>query len=144
MLSIREIMTTDLFTLEASATLAGAEQLMKTHRVRHIPIIDVEQRLIGLIPQRDILASDKTDIFVSDVMRRDLYTISQTADMRAAALMLQKHKIGSLPVLQGEKLVGIITDSDYVGLAINLLEQMETIEPDDVDDYDAADATEEF
>ena len=143
MLSIREIMTTDLFTLEASATLAGAEQLMKTHRVRHIPIIDVEQRLIGLIPQRDILASDKTGIFVSDVMRRDLYTISQAADMRAAALMLQKHKIGSLPVLQGEKLVGIITDSDYVGLAINLLEQMEAIEPDDFDDYDAADATDE-
>jgi CBS-domain-containing membrane protein len=45
MLSIREIMTTDLFTLEASANLAGAEQLMKTHRVRHIPIIDVEKRL---------------------------------------------------------------------------------------------------
>ena len=143
MLSIREIMTTDLFTLEASATLAGAEQLMKTHRVRHIPIIDVEKRLIGLITQRDILAADKTGIFVSDVMRQDLYTISQTADMRAAALMLQKHKIGSLPALQGEKLVGIITDSDYVGLAINLLEQMEAIEPDDFDDYDAADATDE-
>lgn len=92
MLSIREIMATDLFTLEASATLAGAEQLMKTHRVRHIPIIDVEKRLIGLITQRDILAADKTGIFVSDVMRRDLYTISQTADMRAAALMLPKHK----------------------------------------------------
>ena len=45
MLSIREIMTTDLFTLETSVTLAGAEQLMKTHRVRHIPIIDVEKRL---------------------------------------------------------------------------------------------------
>ena len=116
---------------------------MKTYRVRHIPIIDVEKRLIGLITQRDILAADKTGIFVSDVMRRDLYTISQTADMRAAALMLQKHKIGSLPVLQGEKLVGIITDSDFVGLAINLLEQMEAIEPDDFDDYDAADATDE-
>ena len=143
MLSIREIVTSDLFTLETSVTLAVAKQLMKTHRVRHIPIIDVEKRLIGLITQRDILAADKTGIFVSDVMRRDLYTISQTADMRAAALMLQKHKIGSLPVLQGEKLVGIITDSDYVGLAINLLEQMEAIEPDDVDDYDAADATDE-
>jgi len=45
MLSIREIMTPDLFTLETSVTLAGAEQLMKTHRVRHIPIIDVEKRL---------------------------------------------------------------------------------------------------
>lgn len=84
MLSIREIMTTELFTLEANATLAGVEQLMKIHWVRLIPIIDDKKRLIGLITQRDILAADKTGIFVSDVMRRDLYTISKTADMRAA------------------------------------------------------------
>ena len=45
MLSIREIMTPDLFTLETSVTLAVAKQLMKTHRIRHIPIIDVEKIL---------------------------------------------------------------------------------------------------
>ncbi len=143
MLSINEIMTTDLFTLGANATLAEAESLMKAHRVRHVPIIDDAKKLIGLITQRDILAAEQTGVFVSDVMRQDIYTISQTADMRSAALMLQKHKIGSLPVLQGETLVGIITDSDYVGLAINLLEQLEEIEPDDFDDYDSADAGED-
>ena len=143
MLNINEIMTTDLFTLGANATLAEAELLMKAHRVRHVPIIDDVKKLIGLITQRDILAAKQTGVFVSDVMRQDIYTISQTADMRSAALMLQKHKIGSLPVLQGETLVGIITDSDYVGLAINLLEQMEEIEPDDFDDYDSADAGED-
>jgi len=140
MLSINEIMTTDLFTLQAEASLAEAEQLMKEHRVRHIPIIDDANKLLGLITQRDILASASTGASVGDVMRRDIYTISETADMRAAALMLQKHKIGSLPVVQDDRLVGIITDSDYVGLAINLLEQMEEIEPDDFDDYDSADA----
>ncbi len=143
MLSINEIMTTDLFTLGANATLAEAESLMKAHRVRHVPIIDDAKKLIGLITQRDILAAEQTGVFVSDVMRQDIYTISQTADMRSAALMLQKHKIGSLPVLRGETLVGIITDSDYVGLAINLLEQLEEIEPDDFDDYDSADAGED-
>ncbi len=143
MLSINEIMTTDLFTLGANATLAEAESLMKAHRVRHVPIIDDAKKLIGLITQRDILAAEQTGVFVSDVMRKDIYTISQTADMRSAALMLQKHKIGSLPVLRGETLVGIITDSDYVGLAINLLEQLEEIEPDDFDDYDSADAGED-
>ncbi len=140
MLSINEIMTTDLFTLQADASLAEAEHLMKEHRVRHIPIIDDANKLLGLITQRDILASASTGASVGDVMRRDIYTISETADMRAAALMLQKHKIGSLPVVQDDRLVGIITDSDYVGLAINLLEQMEEIEPDDFDDYDSADA----
>ena len=109
MLNINEIMTTDLFTLGANATLAEAELLMKAHRVRHVPIIDDVKKLIGLITQRDILAAEQTGVFVSDVMRQNIYTISQTADMRSAALMLQKHKIGSLPVLQGETLVGIIT-----------------------------------
>ena len=45
MWSNREIMTSDLLTLETSVTLAVAKQLMKTHRIRHIPIIDVEKRL---------------------------------------------------------------------------------------------------
>ena len=79
---------------------------------------------------------------IRKIMATDLFTLEASATL-AGALMLQKHKIGSLPLLQGEKLVGIITDSDYVGLAINLLEQMEAIEPDDFDDYDAADATDE-
>ena len=143
MLSINEIMTTDLFTLGANATLAEAELLMKARGVRHVPIIDDAKKLIGLITQRDILATEKTGVSVCDVMRQDIYTISSTADMRSAALMLQKHKIGSLPVLQGETLVGIITDSDYVGLAINLLEQMEEIEPDDCDDHDSVDAVDD-
>lgn len=139
MLSIDKIMTTDLFTLHKDDSLADAEQLMRAHRVRHIPIIDDEKHLIGLITQRDILAANLSDANVADVMRREIYTISETADMRSAALMLQNHKIGSLPVTREGVLVGIITDTDYVGLAINLLEQMEEAEQQDFDDDDSAD-----
>ncbi|MFT6433901.1 MAG: CBS domain-containing protein [Candidatus Azotimanducaceae bacterium] len=140
MLSIDKIMTTDLFTLRKEDSLANAEQLMREHRVRHIPIIDDEKHLIGLITQRDILAANLSDTSVADVMRREIYTISESADMRSAALMLQNHKIGSLPVVREGVLVGIITDTDYVGLAINLLEQMEEAEQEDFDDYDSGDA----
>jgi CBS domain-containing membrane protein len=140
MLSIDKIMTTDLFTLRKEDSLANAEQLMREHRVRHIPIIDDKKHLIGLITQRDILAANLSDTSVADVMRREIYTISESADMRSAALMLQNHKIGSLPVVREGVLVGIITDTDYVGLAINLLEQMEEAEQEDFDDYDSGDA----
>ena len=62
------------------------------------------------------------------------------ASLRHAALFLEKHQIGCLPVLDDEKLVGIITDTDFVAVAINLLEQIEETEPvlDDYDDVDVA------
>lgn len=140
MLSINQIMTTDLFTLRAEDSLADAEQLMREHRIRHVPIVDDADTLIGLITQRDLLASESGSNTVADVMRTEIHTVSESDDMRTAALMLQKYKIGSVPVTSHGKLVGIITDSDYVGLAINLLEQMAEVEPDDFDDYDSADA----
>jgi CBS domain-containing protein len=55
-----------------------------------------------------------------------------------AALFLEKHKIGCLPVMDNEDLVGIITDTDFVAVAINLLEQIEETEPV-VEDYDEVD-----
>ena len=140
MLSINEIMTTDLFTLQVQDTLADAALLMREHRIRHVPVVDDSGELLGLITQRDLLAANSAGTTTGDIMRREIHTVSEADDMRSAALILQKYKIGSLPVTSNGKLVGIITDSDYVGLAINLLEQMEEVEPEDFDDYDSADA----
>jgi CBS domain-containing membrane protein len=56
-------------------------------------------------------------------------TVDESASLRQAALFLEKHRIGCLPVVSEEKLVGIITDTDFVGVAINLLEQLEEFEP---------------
>jgi len=140
MLSINEIMTADLFTLQVQDTLADAVQLMREHRIRHVPVVDDSGELLGLITQRDLLTANSACTSIDDIMRKEVYTVSEDDDMRSAALILQKYKIGSLPVTSNGKLVGIVTDSDYVGLAINLLEQMEEVEPDDFDDYDSTDA----
>ena len=58
-------------------------------------------------------------------------TVDESASLRGAAMRMEQHKIGCLPVVRGECLVGIITDSDFVGIAINLMEQMEDVEPED-------------
>jgi CBS domain-containing membrane protein len=142
MMSINEIMAVNLITLGPNATLDEAGSLMKEHRIRHVPIVGEDEELLGLITQRDLLAVGSAQADgngVTKIMRRKVYTVSEESDMRSAALMMQEYKIGALPVLQDKKLVGIITDSDYVALAINLLEQLDEFDPEEIDDYDDSD-----
>ena len=73
-------------------------------------------------------------VALSAIMHTKMLAADDRMPLRAAALRLQEHNIGCLPVLHEKKLVGIITDSDFVGLAINLLEQLEEIEPVEPDD----------
>ena len=146
MMTVSEIMITDVNQLPPDASLEQARSLMAEKSIRHIPIVDAEDHLIGLVTQRDILAAtlslpsmtEAVDmsgalLTTSDIMRTNVFKIEENTDLRLAALTMQRHKIGSLLIVNGERLVGIITDSDYVGLAINLLEQMEQVEPPELD-----------
>jgi CBS domain-containing protein len=68
---------------------------------------------------------------VKDIMVTDVATVDERASLRQAALFLEKHRIGCLPVVTDGMLQGIITETDFVAVAINLLEQLEDSEPDD-------------
>ncbi len=149
MFSIDAIMSTNLVTVPPSATLAEARTLMQEHRIHHVPVLDGDS-LVGLITLTNVLqATDSSlrdqdnrihadEIVIGDVMVTDVATVDINADLRKAALFLEKHKIGCLPVMSDGKLVGIITDTDFVAVAINLLEQIEESEPFD-DDFGDAD-----
>jgi CBS domain-containing protein len=71
-------------------------------------------------------------------MSSPVQTVDEHASLRGAALHLQKHRMGCLPVTRDGALVGIITDSDFVAIAVHLMEQLELVEPEealeDVDD----------
>ncbi len=150
MFSIEAIMSTNLITVAPSATLAEARTLMHDNRIHHIPVVD-DEKLVGLITLTNVLAATDSflrdpqnrihanDIRIEDAMVRDVATVDLHASLRQAALFIEKHKIGCLPVMDKEKLVGIITDTDFVAVAINLLELLEETEPDD-DDFDEEDA----
>ena len=147
MMMVREIMTPDPITLGPEDTLIDAGALMKEHRIRHIPIVNEEMVLLGLVTQRDLLvavSSDESTYSTGDIMRRKVYKIPAESDMRSAALIMQKYKIGSVPVVHNDKLIGIVTDSDYVSLSINLLEQLEEREPLEADDFDEIPEINEF
>jgi CBS domain-containing protein len=147
MLNVADIMTTEVFTLAPDDSLQDARKLMGEHNVRHIPVVAEDRRLVGMLSQRDVLAAaDSTllalgaeaeaiesRIAVSSVMTLDPMTIDEHASLRGAALHIQKHRIGALPVIRDETVVGIITDSDFVTIAINLMEQLEVAEPEETD-----------
>jgi CBS domain-containing protein len=144
MTTVEEIMTTDLVTLTASDSIETARQLMAARHIRHIPIVDADHVLIGLVTHRDVLAASLSQLDpvedahrtafeaatpLRDIMTTELDVVSEKMNLREAALRLQAHKYGCLPVVSQGKLKGIITDSDFVAVAINLLEQLELIEP---------------
>jgi len=147
MFSIEAIMSTDLVTVPPSATLAEVRTLMQENRIHHLPVTEGKS-LIGLVSLTNVLAATDSflrddrhrihanEIIVTDAMVKDVATVDVNASLRQAALFLEKHKIGCLPVVDDGDLVGIITETDFVAVAINLLEQIESEEPfaDDFDD----------
>lgn len=137
MITIDEFMTSEPYTLSENDSINDAWKIMTEKHIRHIPITDKDKRLLGLVSQRDILAATgssnssqgaETDGKLGNIMVRDVSSISATNSLRQAAIYLQSHKYGCLPVVSDDRLIGIITDSDFISIAINLLEQVELTE----------------
>lgn len=149
MFTVADMMTPHPYTLTASNTLADAKQMMDKHHIRHVPITDKDNTLVGIISHRDILSAQESSIdkvpkthFISSLdtpleqsMHRNLRSVSPSAGLKDAAVYMQKHQIGCLPIIDQNKLVGIITDSDFVSIAINLLELQEETDPTE-NEYD--------
>lgn len=156
MFTIEAIMTTDLITIAPSASLAEARELMQDNRIHHLPVVTEDSTLIGLLTLTDVLSATDSrlrdtdsriraaDICIREVMVNDVITVDARASLRQAALFIEKHKIGCLPVISGGKLQGIITDTDFVAVAINLLEQLEESEPEDEEFGPDAELGDEF
>ncbi len=143
MFTLDAIMTTELITLLPTANLAEARELMHKHKIHHLPVVDDNNMLIGLVTLTNLLAATDSvlrdpdnsihpeDVIVKDIMVTDVATVDEQASLRQAALFLEKHRIGCLPVVTEGMLKGIITETDFVAVAINLLELLEESEPDD-------------
>lgn len=141
MITVSEVMSTQVTTLDVSASIAMAKEIMKEEDIRHIPIVNEQQYPIGIITQRDILKAqssklphdkaediDESQVSVSDIMTQKVAYTYPEEPLRSAGLKIQKHRFGCLPVMQNDQLVGIITDTDFVGVAIDLIEQMDLSE----------------
>jgi len=124
-------MTTDLFTVHEDEPLDLVASLMDWKRIRHLPVEDEQERLVGLITcfevlrelTRAISEGATAPLPVSSIMMRDPMTIvPETLTLDAIALM-RREKVDCLPVINQGRLVGIVTERDFINVAARLLEQ---------------------
>jgi CBS domain-containing membrane protein len=136
MLDVREIMTPrrSLVIISPDATVDEARRTMAAHAIRHLPVLDDQGRLIGLVSQTDVLvASSRGNGKVSEIMVREIDTVDERSNVRHAALLMFRRKRSCLPVTRDGQLRGIVTDADYLGVAIALMEQLESVEPESIE-----------
>ncbi|MBX7171648.1 MAG: CBS domain-containing protein [Pyrinomonadaceae bacterium] len=129
-LTVEQFMTRDLFTVRPEDVIDLAANLMNWKHIRHVPVEDDKGNLIGIISYRDLLeliASEQVkkdnEIVVRDIMKTDLIIISpETPTLKALNLMREK-KIGCLPVVKDQKLIGLLTSHDFLTVSTKLFEE---------------------
>lgn len=128
---VEQFMTTDLFTVGPDEAIELVAHLMQWKRIRHVPVEDEEHRLLGLISQRTLirLIAERShelgqrSIAAREVMTPDPVTVSPETSIVEAIRLMRQHRVGSLPVVREGKLVGIITEFDFLGIAAQLLDR---------------------
>lgn len=130
-ITVHDLMTEHLFTVGPHDDLATVRDLMVDHRVRHIPVVDADGQLIGLVSHRDLLRHSLIEqedipgyveetvleqVEVCEVMTSNPDAVTAELDIREAAQVMLDHKYGCLPVVEGKRLVGILTEADFVRL----------------------------
>ncbi|MEX1024317.1 MAG: CBS domain-containing protein [Planctomycetota bacterium] len=126
--TVGQVMQTDLLTSHPEDLIDLTASVMDWHKIRYVPVEDHEGSLVGLITHRRILrhmAKRKANepLAVREVMNPDPVTIGPDEETMRAIELMREHKVGCLPVVQEGKLVGIVTEADFIYLAAELLDR---------------------
>lgn len=119
-------MTRDPVTIAPNTTISAAARLMVRHKIRRLPVVDADHRVIGIVSASDVARAFPADLNpasavvtdasvplpVASIMTRRVHTVPSGASIEEAAQLLRSFKIGAVPVVQGVRLAGILTESD--------------------------------
>lgn len=128
---VRQVMTTDLFTVAPEDLVDLAASLMDWQHLRHVPVEDREGKLVGILSHRQMLrlvgrgleGEERRSVAVSELMRPDPVTVCPETPTLEAIAAMRDHKVGCLPVVEEGRLVGIVTEHDFIEVAGKLLEE---------------------
>jgi len=134
---VKHVMTAQVVTFFPEQTLLLAEDVMKIHKFRHLPVIDNDRRLVGLVTQRDLLRAQisaltgltdaqrrarQEEVKIRELMTRDLWTVEPETLASHAGQLLIDHQDSCLPVVDQDRvLFGIVTERDFLKFAIKAL-----------------------
>lgn len=108
----RDIMTTNVISVRTSQNIEVAARLMAQHHVSGLPVLTDGGSLVGLVTEHDLLA--KQGRTVSDIMSRGVISVSPDTSAEEVAHLLANRRIRRVPVVEGDRLVGIVSRSDLV------------------------------
>jgi acetoin utilization protein AcuB len=133
---VHERMTQNPVTVRPDTSLYDALRIMRDNKVRRLPVLDKDGQLAGIVSEKDLLYASPSPatslsvweinyltarITVRDLMTTEVITICEDCPMEEAARVMVDNKIGGLPVMRGDKLVGIITETDLFKIFLELL-----------------------
>ena len=127
-MKVKEVMVKEVATLDVNDELSLANDIMRLGRIRHLPVVD-GTRLAGIISERDLFRSSLAQalgygseatrdlmkkLHIKDVMVPKVVTVSPETELCEATKIMVEQKIGCLPVVEGGRLVGLITETDIL------------------------------
>ncbi|NOQ18529.1 MAG: CBS domain-containing protein [Desulfobacterales bacterium] len=133
---VGRIMNTYLMTVPPDTSLQKAKEIIDEKRINHLLVVDKTGNLIGIVSDRDVKQSSAspatalsvhelnyllTQLTVEPIMAKKIITISPGTTIERAALIMQKNRINALPVIEDEKLVGIITSTDVMRVLLRAI-----------------------
>lgn len=127
-MQIKNLMSEDLITVDKDQNLSDALKLLRKHNVSRLPVTN-NKELVGIISERDIankLGSSKYEsmpasrLHISSVMVKDVFTVPKEMQLEDVAKLMLDNGIGSVPVMDDEKMVGIVSKADFVTLATGI------------------------
>jgi acetoin utilization protein AcuB len=127
-MTVKEVMVKEIATLDVNDELSLAHDIMRLGRIRHLPVVD-GSRLVGIVSERDLFRSSLAQALgysgpdsrnqmkalrIKDIMVKEVTTISPEAKLYDAVKLMIDKKIGCLPVVEDDRLVGLITETDIM------------------------------
>jgi acetoin utilization protein AcuB len=132
---VRERMSADPVTISADAPIADALRVMRQSHVRRLPVLNEEGWLVGIVSEKDLLYASPSpatslsiyemhymlsQLRVTELMSEVVMTVAPDTPLEEAARIMADNKIGGLPVMEEDKLVGIITETDVFKVLLEL------------------------
>ena len=131
--TVRDIMSAEVTTLGRNDTLLLAKDIMNLGRIRHFPVVE-DDELVGVVSQRDLYRASLGTVmqygekaqraFLESVAVKEIMvdpiSIGPDATVQDAARLMMEHKIGCLPVLEDNRLVGIVTETDMLQVVVDM------------------------
>ncbi len=133
---VRDWMTKDPLVVSPKTSVEEAIRLMRQNRLRHLPVVKKKKRLVGIVTQTDLLQASPSPatslsvweinfllakMQVRDAMTKPVIVVEEECPLEEAALVMAEHKIGCLPVVRDDRLVGIITETDLFNIFVEQL-----------------------